>query len=140
MQPSDKVTDRTNIPVICLAGPYRDAPQLNTTRARRGAGTLYNLGYAVISPHLMTYDIAEWNERNRDEWGHDDPRWLPITRALVSRCDGLAYMPDSDESDGTQAEIAEARECNMPVASVVEYPSSERFWEWARGLKQEAKK
>jgi hypothetical protein len=55
---------------------------------------------------LQLHDI---NQENDGEW------WLEATMDELRTCDAVVCVPGSDESRGTQAEIAEARRLCMPV-------------------------
>lgn len=99
--------------LVYLAGPYRAkttrAITQNINRAREYAIKLWQAGYAVLCPHLNSAHFDGCVE---------DARFLKGGLLMLQRCDAIAVMPGSEASEGTQAEIAEARRLGMEFIEV----------------------
>lgn len=92
-------------PVVYIAGPYTNPdPVENMHRACKVADRLLDVCVPLI-PHLT------------GTWHMVSPKpyelWLELDLVLMSRCD--AVLRFEGESSGADAEIAEARDMDMPV-------------------------
>jgi nucleoside 2-deoxyribosyltransferase len=97
--------------VAFVAGPYRDQRGAfyigdNIANARRIAAELWEMGFAVICPHLHT---AHFNGLV------DDQTFMDGLIEILLRCDVVVLLRDHEESEGTQAEIAAAKRAGIPV-------------------------
>lgn len=95
--------------LVYLAGPYRADTIYekgnNIWRARCYAIALWKLGYAVICPHTngAFFDGCMPVES-----------FLEGDLEMLRRCDMIAIMPGSEDSEGTQGEIREAKRLRIP--------------------------
>lgn len=94
--------------LVYLAGPYKaetsQAITHNILKAKDYAITLWQRGYAVICPHMNSAHFGVHV---------DESVFLEAGILMLSRCDAIAVMPNSEASEGTQAEIAEAKRLGM---------------------------
>ena len=94
--------------VIYVAGPYRcpikKGVQRNIDRAMEAAQRLWQRGYVALCPHGNSAHFT----------GED---WWYLTGYLeaLARCDAMFVLKGSENSAGTQAEIAQARRLGMPI-------------------------
>lgn len=95
---------------IYIAGPYRAATawdiEQNIRRAERDAMTVAEAGHAFVCPHTMT--------RHMDGTITDD-YWLAMTIELMRRCDAVLVGDGWASSEGTCAEVEEAKRLGIPV-------------------------
>lgn len=104
--------------VIYVAGPYRDERgawyiRQNIRRAEDVAARLWQMGYAVLTPHLNT---ALMDGLLPDE------AWLAGGMELLSRADILVLVPGWDLSAGAVAERIAAEKMGKQV------------YEWREGV------
>lgn len=94
--------------VIYLAGKYRGNVKQNIADSRKVAIELWELGYNVICPHLNTANFEE-------DCMVANERYLEGDLDIVSRCDAVVVLPNSESSTGTQGEIIYAQSWGIPV-------------------------
>lgn len=93
-----------------VAGAYRAETIYeivqNIRRAEEVALELWRFGYVALCPHLNSalFDGA-----------CDDSVWLAGSLELMRRCDLVVVIPGYTSSDGSMAEVEEARERGIPV-------------------------
>ncbi|HPQ72219.1 MAG TPA: DUF4406 domain-containing protein [bacterium] len=102
--------------VAYVAGPYRgqshnDVAQ-NIAAARAVATQLWSLGYAVVCPHLNSAFMSGVAP---------EEVFLNGGLEMVRRSDLVVLTPDWAASQGTAAEIEEARTLGIPVFSDIEF-------------------
>lgn len=106
--------------LIYVAGPYtaEDAygVELNTQVAEIRARAVIKAGGMPVVPHAMTRNI------NQEA---DNDFWLAGTMALMERCDAVMLCHGWQESKGTLAEIARAKELGLIV-----FDSNEVLADW----------
>lgn len=94
--------------IIYVAGPYRcpikKGIQHNIDRALVAAQRLWNLGYVAFCPHSNSAHFT-----GEDWW------YLRGYLEVLSRCDAIYVLKGSENSRGTQAEIAEAQRLGLPI-------------------------
>lgn len=97
--------------LVYVAGPYRGDKKENILNAERKSIELIRAGFAVITPHKNTsgYEKYEDNKKITRQ------TWLDMDLVILKRCDLLYVLKDSENSEGTQAEIAFAHKHNIPV-------------------------
>lgn len=93
-----------------IAGPYR-ANTLNEIRrniraAERASEAAVRLGFYPVSPHACT---AFFDAPDRIRL------WLEGGIEALKRCDAIMLCPGWRDSEGTMAELAEAKRRGMPV-------------------------
>lgn len=93
--------------VIYIAGPYRGDVAENMKKAHAVGDKLASAGVAFICPHS--------NGNPHDHLGQSDEYWLESTLEIMRRCDGVQLVEGWDASPGTNREIIEALNLNMPV-------------------------
>lgn len=110
--------------IIYLAGPYRAATEYdvyqNIQAARGWALAIWKLGAVCHCPHMNTAHFGG---------ALLDSTLLAGDLLLLSRCDALFVMPNSEHSLGTQAEVRKAEILGLPV-----FRSLDMLEQW---LKQE---
>ena len=94
--------------IIYVAGPYRcpikKGIQHNIDRALVAAQRLWNLGYVAFCPHSNSAHFT-----GEDWW------YLRGYLEVLSRCDAIYVLKGSQNSEGTQAEIAAAKRLGLPI-------------------------
>jgi len=96
--------------VAYVSGRYR-APTLhevvaNIRSAEAVAIALWQMGYAVVTPHLNTALL---------DGCAPDEVWLEGDLEILKRCDLLVTVPGWEDSKGATAEVAEASAELMPI-------------------------
>jgi hypothetical protein len=101
------------VKVVYIAGPYRapspDGIRANLARAASLAIAVWRQGYVALCPHLLTSFELE------TPTGIADEVWLAGVLALLRRCDAVALVEGWERSEGTLAELREARALGLPV-------------------------
>jgi len=96
--------------VVYVAGPYRARAEndvlRNILRSRQVALWIWRHGGVAISPHLNTAFMGG---------AALDETWLKGDLEIMRRCDGVVILPGWQSSEGTKAELAEARKIGLPV-------------------------
>lgn len=101
--------------LVYLASPYshpdKQVQQQRFQAVCHQAAEMMRSGELLFSPVAHTHPIAQFGLPG--DWSF----WQACDRAILERCDELAVLklPGWDESVGVQAEIAIAKEMNMPV-------------------------
>jgi hypothetical protein len=102
--------EHVSAPLCYIAGPFRAPTQwliaLNVRIAEWHAFELCKLGYFPVVPHKNTENF---------HGALPDEFFLDGYLELMKRCDAVFLLPRHAESEGTKAELALARELNMPV-------------------------
>ncbi len=98
-------------PVAYLAGPYRDKRGEHYVlehiwAAREVAVQLWQMGYAVVCPHLDTFMMGG---------AIPEEGFLEGLLAILEVCHLVVVLPGWEHSEGTLAEIACARERGLPI-------------------------
>jgi len=106
--------------IIYVAGPYRcpikRGIQHNIDRALVAAQRLWDMGYVAFCPHSNSAHFT-----GEDWW------YLRGYLEVLSRCDAIYVLKGSENSRGTQAEIAEAKRLGLPIYREGEY-EPESLW------------
>lgn len=97
--------------LLYIAGPYRDARGEywvgeNIRKAREVMLELIRMGYATVCPHTQSAFCGGALA--------DDYDWLDVDRNIISRCDGVVFLPGWLQSEGSRVEYAHAADCNVP--------------------------
>lgn len=99
--------------VVYIAGPFRSSTHWgivhNVRRAELRALDVWGMGAAALCPHLNTANF-------QGAW--PDELWIEGTLELLRRCDAVLLVAGWRGSEGTIAEIAEARRLGIPVFDV----------------------
>jgi len=106
--------------LVYLAGPYRSnrgehGVFANILKAREAAIELWRLGYAVLCPHLNTFLMGGALNETEDIWLEGDLE-------MLQRCDVLVVLPGWEQSQGSQAEIEQARKAGLEIYYWPELP------------------
>ena len=105
--------------LVYVAGPYSgDIPQ-NIRNAEKTSIALIRNGFHVITPHKNT---AGYEKYEGD--GIDYQTWIDMGLDLLSRCDAMLVMIDSERSVGVQEEIRFCEENDIPIAYEICYPDT----------------
>jgi len=98
--------------VVFISGRYSSKRLIgkirNILRARRWAKCYWELGYAVICPHMNS---ALMEMRG----GAPDEVFLRGDREMLRKCDEIIMIPGWEKSLGAAAERALAKELGIPV-------------------------
>jgi hypothetical protein len=98
--------------LVYVAGSYRGiSVKENIQNAERKSIELIRAGFAVITPHKNTAGYEKYEDGQKIT----HQTWLDMDLLILERCDILYVLKNSEESKGTQAEIAFAREHNIPI-------------------------
>lgn len=96
--------------LVYVAGPFRGATRWhvrqNTIMAERIGFEVMQQGFFPVIPHTMTENF---------DGQQTDQFWLDGTLELMRRCDAVLAVPPYTRSEGTKAEIAEAKRLGIPV-------------------------
>jgi hypothetical protein len=103
--------------LVYVAGAYRGISiKENIENAERKSIELIRAGFAVITPHKNTAGYEQYEDGKKIT----HQTWLDMDLVILKRCDLLYVLKASEESEGTQAEIAFAREHNIPIVEELE--------------------
>jgi|SRR5688572_2233764 len=96
--------------VIYIAGKYRGpnswAVEQNIRAAEEVAARVVQLGMMPMCTHPMTRHMGGLAS---------DEHMLAGTLEIMSRCDAVLLVPNWRDSEGTRAEVAEAKRLGLPV-------------------------
>jgi len=116
--PEVEADDQGWMPVVYVAGPYRaptrEGVELNIQAAKSVAARAAQKGYAVLCPHMNTAHMDLIVPVMTDAY------WLTATKELMRRCDLVVLVPGYSESEGTRAEIEEAKRLGMDIFCCVD--------------------
>lgn len=97
-------------PVVYVAGRFRGPDawviECNIRAAERLALSVWAAGGAALCPHANTRYF---------QGALPDDTWLEGDLAMLARCDALVTVWNWPQSEGAKAEVAFARERNIPV-------------------------
>lgn len=111
---------RTN-KLLYVAGPYSVGnTQENIRRAEMVSVNLIRQGFHVITPHKNTACYEKYEDGNLTY-----ETWIKMDLDLLSRCDAIYVMVNSENSLGVKKEIEFARAMGIPVIYEAEHPSTE---------------
>jgi len=96
--------------LVYVAGPYNGDTKQNIENAEKKSIELIRAGYAVITPHKNTAGYEKYEDDKIT-----NQTWLNMDLVILARCDFLYVLKNSESSKGTQAEIAFAKEYNIPI-------------------------
>lgn len=120
------VTMRTD-KLLYVAGPYSIGnTQENIRRAETVSVNLIRQGFHVLTPHKNTAGYEKYEDGNITY-----ETWIKMDLDLLSRCDAVYVMVNSEESQGVRKEIEFAQAAGMTVIYEAEYPS-DRFTSYGR--------
>lgn len=113
--------------LVYVAGPYGQKTALNGVgnikgvdenihQARKIAIELWEMGYAVICPHLNTSHFEI-------DCKLDHAGYLKGDLEIIKRCDMVVMTPDWMESRGATMEYDHAMSLNIPVFVYPEIPN-----------------
>ena len=99
--------------VIYISGPYRASTNglvaMNIVLAKRAAIDLWEMGYAVLTPHLNT---AWFNEKRGVDYIAGD---LEFIDRLIPGVDSLVMLPGWEESQGAKKEKESAENSGLKI-------------------------
>lgn len=98
--------------LIYIAGPYRGLDRAaitsNIANARAIAVQAAAQGWFPVCPHMNTAHMEE-------QLDHPDDFWLAGTMLLMEKCTAVVLVPGWQNSTGTLAEVARAKQLGIPV-------------------------
>ena len=96
--------------LLYIAGPYSGDIPKNIENAEEVSIRLIREGYDVITPHKNTAGYEQYeNEKITYK------TWIDLSLNILSRCDILFVMKNSEFSNGVQTEIAFAKEHKISI-------------------------
>jgi len=99
--------------LIYIAGPYRGPDRVaitsNIANARAVAVQAAAMGWFPVCPHLNTAHMED------DLPCYPDDFWLAGTMLLMEKCAAVVLVTGWQNSTGTLAEIARAKQLGIPV-------------------------
>ncbi len=105
-----------------VAGPYSGNVKENIEKAEAVSINLIRNGFHVITPHKNTAGYEKYEGDGKIKY----ETWLEMDLNLLSRCDALFVMANSDGSNGVKKEIEFALKRGMPIIYEKDHPP-ERF-------------
>lgn len=110
------------MPRLYISGPVTGIENHNVTAFSRARRILTDAGYEAFMPHdivdahdshetAMLLCVNELTERTQKR----------VTRYPVPAFDGLALLPDWEQSEGAKLEKAVAEACGIPCKTVEEW-------------------
>ncbi|KAB0549761.1 DUF1937 family protein [Pseudomonas argentinensis] len=98
--------------LIYVAGPYRGPDRAAIVRNIAGARAVAihaaEQGWFPVCPHLNTAHMEE-------DLPFPDDYWLAGTMLLMEQCAAVVLVPGWQNSTGTLAEVARAKQLGIPV-------------------------
>lgn len=109
--------------IVYVAGAYSGTPdeiKHNIAVAEKASINLIRSGFSVYTPHknCAHYEIYEDDDITVDTW-------YEMGINILSKCDAIYVLKDSEESNGTTAEIDFAQSNFISVFREEDYPSDE---------------
>lgn len=99
--------------IVFVSGPYTAATRAeiddNIVAAQEFAGQLWEMGHAVICPHLNTYHFEDTNP------GITQQQYYDGYCALLARCDAVVFLEGWERSEGCKREYAVADRFDIPM-------------------------
>lgn len=94
--------------LLYISGPYRGNVDANIKRARDIAITAWEMGHAVICPHMNTEHFELYSTLNEQAYIDGDMN-------MIARCDALVMVPGWEKSSGANQERDYAMSLGIPV-------------------------
>lgn len=107
---------RTN-KLLYIAGPYNGNTDENIRRAEEVSVNLIRQGFHVMTPHKNTAGYEKYEDGNLTY-----ETWLRMDLDILSRCDAVYVMVNSENSKGVKREVEFAQEMGIPVIHEADYP------------------
>lgn len=104
--------------MLYVAGAYSGNVKENIEKAENASINLIRNGFHVITPHKNTAGYEKYEGDGKITY----ETWLEMDLNLLSRCDAIYVLSNSDSSNGVKKEIEFAIKYGMPVIYEKEYP------------------
>ena len=104
--------------VAYVAGPYSGDVDANIRAARQVAIKLWEMGYAVITPHLNTAHMEQDSQVSYEQFVRGD-------LAIIHKCDLVVLLPGWQNSPGACREERFADEIGTPAYEWPDVPAPE---------------
>ena len=98
-------------PKLYVAGPISGLPDLNRMTFRNCTKRLRDLGYLVVNPHEICFDL------NADLWTQCMRRCI----SKLMECDLIILLPGWQNSKGANMEVNLARQLGMMAIEVEDF-------------------
>lgn len=109
-----------NNKLLYIAGPYTIGnTKENIRRAEMISVNLIRSGFHVITPHKNTAGYEKYEDGNITY-----ETWIGMDLDILSRCDAVYVLVNSEDSQGVKKEIEFARATGLPVIYETDYPSN----------------
>lgn len=105
--------------LLYVAGAYSGDTIENIKKAEEVSINLIRNGFHVVTPHKNTSGYEKYEEENITY-----RTWIDMDLDILSRCNAIYVMRNSQNSNGTQQEIEHAKKLNMPIIYEKDYPSN----------------
>lgn len=96
---------------LYISGPMTGIPDFNYPAFHEAAKALRKAGYEVISPAELDDERGEYDESRYEEY-------LAGDLLAIDQCDGIATLPNWEQSRGARLEVAYAKAHGMKVMPV----------------------
>ncbi|MBU3957556.1 MAG: DUF4406 domain-containing protein [Nanoarchaeota archaeon] len=107
--------------LLYVAGAYSGNVKENIEKAEAVSINLIRNGFHVITPHKNTAGYEKYEGDGKIKY----ETWLEMDLNLLSRCDALFVMANSDGSNGVKKEIEFALKRGMPIIYEKDHPSEQ---------------
>jgi nucleoside 2-deoxyribosyltransferase len=101
--------------LVYVIGAYSGDVDNNIKKAEDISIMLIKRGYHVITPHKNTSGY----EKYEDGETITHQTWIDMDINILSRCDAVFIMNNSDKSYGSQIEIDYAKSRNLPEIEIL---------------------
>jgi hypothetical protein len=101
--------------LVYVSGKYSGDVDTNIENAAKIAGELWDMGHAVICPHMNT---AHFEHRCSATW----KTYIDGDLNMISRCDAIVMVPGWEDSKGAVVEKEYAERLHIPVWFYPELP------------------
>ena len=107
-----------NDKLLYVAGPYTCNVEQNIKNAERVSIELIKSGFHVLTPHKNTSGYEQYEDGDAINY----QTWINLDLDLLSRCDAIYVMSNSENSNGVKKEIVFCEENNITIIHETEYP------------------
>jgi len=103
--------------LLYVAGPYSGDTEANIAMAEEVSIGLIRNGFHVYTPHK---NLSGYEQYEEDGIGYET--WMDMDLDILSRCDAIYVMLNSERSVGVQKELEFARKNKIPIFHEGIYP------------------
>lgn len=107
-----------NNKLLYVAGPYTGNVEQNIKNAESVSIELIRSGFHVLTPHKNTAGYEQYEDGDIINY----QTWIDLDLDLLSRCDAIYVMSNSENSNGVKKEIMFCEENDIEIIHEIEYP------------------